>query len=128
MWVKGPVCPESDGETAAAWRLRATVAPGGWPGVTGVFQHLGEAPHLDRRRDGRLGPFLKRACSQPGNGQMLDEAPQGPRNSGPAGLPRGRLLLTPCGESGVGRGAPGRLLPSQPWTPVTLARLHPYAS
>lgn len=57
MWVKGPVCPESDGETGSL-RSEGNSSPRrvAW-GHGGVSAPRREAPHLDRRRDGRLGPF-----------------------------------------------------------------------
>ena len=55
--MKGPVCPKSDGETGSL-RSEGNSSPrrvaGGHGGVSAPRR---EAPHLDRRRDGRPGPF-----------------------------------------------------------------------
>lgn len=58
---------------------------------------------------------------------MLDEAPQDLATLAPQGSP-GKAAPTPCGESGVGRGPQGQASAFPALTPVTLARLHLYAS
>ena len=53
---------------------------------------------------------------------MLDEAPQDLATLAPQASPE-KAAPTPCGESGVGRGSPGRASTCPALTPVTLGRL-----